>query len=698
MPRFTASKSIPSIVLILGFLPASANATTWCFELEDPGSESPCLEVNPNYLISFDMVDEFPGMAGVNCWQCGDDCVDPDWECRLASFDFHRLIDFGDEVYLYGERSIYEGEPPLHILADGFDEESRVIWSGDVAGRIAHLIDEVPAEEPDQCLHEYSPLRVDANFTTIESMHLERRIEEQPSATEGCQSILTVVGVQGHHAELKNLEVNYSGDAWNFRGRGGVVYSGTDCIKFKGSACSDTVCQGDFGLIEDSLIYQCHEHGVDAVGEDYGTVRGNAFHSIYKQAVAIKGGSRAWSIHDNYFYKTFHSAILLGGECLEAFQENPSTHVDGAWVYNNIIVGRTDDLMPKQRGLGIRLSGTRQVHVLNNTLVNARLDLNSGEILHGESSTDLSNWHTAISNNILQNRTNLFCACAPADGYSCELAQDHDCFPREDRMIVMTADAYSTDPENTLTLTANVYHSSVDGKRFVFGTRVLHSLDEWVDQLEATYPFVDNVEAGSVLLSPLHPLFEFEDLPGEFRKDPRDVLHLRPDAVGLSLVDRGVPISVPLRGNGAPQPRLSAFGGDPVQGLPDPGAVEHFALRVMPPVPGIAGVRNTIRITGIYPSPRGENRRFVRLAVGTAAGSSPVDPDACDQIAWEFSDPPTLVRDVPLGSGVIEISMTEMVPAWMAGKALILQAVERSVPRRGACRISEPLTFRFPDR
>ncbi len=134
-------------------------------------------------------------------------------------------------------------------------------------------------------------------------------------------------------------------------------------------------------------------------------------------------------------------------------------------------------------------------------------------------------------------------------------------------------------------------------------------------------------------------------------------------------------------GEGSVEPLLfvngAAFGGDGTCDLATPTA----DLVLTGPVPGTAGVDNTIMASGATPG------ATVQFTYGTVAGSTAVP--GCPGVFVDFSDPNALGGVVADGSG--EASITQLVPAGASGQTYRIQSAELDT-----CRVSNLVIHFFP--
>ena len=277
-----------SIALILG--------TTYCFELQEYYSQSPC-----------------DSLTGITV---------PYTEGRnvndLNDTDFAQ----GDTIYLAGSVKLNPGEKPLKIKDD------YTTWIGlDLAG----IIDVFPPTiTEDKCPDKYSPLQVSASNVKIKDIGFIRFIKGIPETQHPCTdySRFYPVGIRGDWVTMEGVNVGFLilGGAYDNPIK---AYAPDDCIKLTG----DFGGGGNFFTLVDSYISSCGESGLDAVGEDCITVKNTWFNDTANGAISIKGGSSNVFLAGNFMWHT--EGIQLGGNSSSEFQENCSYHVTNAYLLNN---------------------------------------------------------------------------------------------------------------------------------------------------------------------------------------------------------------------------------------------------------------------------------------------------------------------------------------------------------------------------
>ena len=323
------------------------SGTNYCFELED--SPGLCDGIQAEVIKFDEAVGLYDGFEGINFWP----------------------IENGDSIYLAGTREITNGAEPLLM------KEDDTTWIG-LNGEIRNIF---PNPITENCIQKYSPLQIGGDNVLVQNLTVIRRIDTIPTKHK-CSNITTIypVGIGGDHVTLDNVIVSFKGRGWTGRGCGAPCpYSADDCIKLTGTINGG----GNNFTLKNSLIKQCGESGIDAVGEDNGIIENNLFTRMLETGISIKGGSQNWIIRDNIFSWTKYHPIYLGGTSDGAYQESCDYHVKNAFVYNNTVYGRTKPAWGNYLNLGFKIAGVDSLFSYGNIFIEASVDTTTGIVLNG---------------------------------------------------------------------------------------------------------------------------------------------------------------------------------------------------------------------------------------------------------------------------------------------------------------------------
>jgi len=331
----------------LGMFPKVVNGTTFCFELED--DETLCDGVEAQVVRYMDAVGLYDGFEGINNWE----------------------IEQGDSIYLAGNRTIHDGAEPLSL---GINETTWI-------GLNCEIRDVVPDPITDDCIQQYSPLRIGGDGVKVQDVTIIRHVSSIPDEHECTQfTTLYPIGIGGNNVTLDGVTVSFKGKGWTGRWCDDPCsYSTDDCIKLTGTIHGG----GNRFTLRNSLLKQCGEAGVDAVGEDDGTIQDNTFTRMLENGISIKGGSTNWTIEGNTFSFIKYHPIHLGGISDGKYQESCDYHLKNVKIHNNTVYGRTRPHWGNYLNLGVKIAGVDSLLMYENNFIEASIDTSTGIVLNG---------------------------------------------------------------------------------------------------------------------------------------------------------------------------------------------------------------------------------------------------------------------------------------------------------------------------